>query len=227
MNLLNKTFIDNEIDLFLKDISVNYPSFHRDENNQPWFLGLSGENLKFIASFLKSGMRTVETGAGYSTLAFIVKNCEHTAIFPGSASENDGLEKNIRNFCDSKAINHSSFKVLYGKSQDMVHQLVGEYDFVFIDGDHAFPIPFIDFYYLARRLSVGGIIAIDDCNLWTGEVLGKYLMLDRDWEFIGEKDGKTMYFKLLRNFSDKSFSSQPFLLANSRLLPNGFLDRLK
>lgn len=227
MDNLNRKFGEDEVADFLNDVSVNYPSFHRDENGEPWFLGLSGDNLKFIVSLLRPGMRTLETGAGYSTLAFIVRGCEHLAIFPGNASENNGLENHIRRFCNDRKLDHSSFKVLYGQSQDVVHQLGGELDFIFIDGDHAFPIPFIDFYYLARRLAVGGIIAIDDCNLWTGEVLGKYLMLDSDWDFIAEKDGKTMYFRLKNKFSDKGFSNQPFVLANSRLLPSGFLNRFR
>ena len=172
-------------------------------------------------------MRTVETGAGLSSLAFIVQGCKHTAICPSENYENFGLERRIRDFCGERNIDHSLFSFVNARSQDVLPNLSDEFDFVFIDGDHGFPLPIIDFYYLARRLKVGGVLAIDDTNIWTGEVIAKYLMLDSDWKFICEQDTKTAYFRLSAPFVDKGFSRQTYVLANSRSLPSGFLDTLR
>lgn len=211
----------------LDEILLDHPSFHRQEDGSPWFLGISDQNLKFMASLLRPGMRTVETGAGFSTLAFIATRCNHTAICPEESFENQRIERRIRDFCREHNLDTSSFLFLNARSQDVLPNLNTECDFVFIDGDHAFPIPIIDFYYLARRLKVGGVLAIDDTNIWTGDVVAKHLMLDSDWEFICEQDAKTAYFRLLAPFTDKGFSSQTYVVANSRSMPAAFLQGLK
>ena len=202
-------------------IIANYPSFHRDEKGEPWFLGVSGDTLKVLASFIKPGMRTVETGAGFSSLAFIIKGSQHTAICP-----DDYLEKNIREWCDKWKINHSRFTYKMAKSQDVVPFMTEDLDFVFIDGEHAFPLPQIDFYYLARRLKVGGHLAIDDTNLWTGAILVQNLRCDKDWVFVSEHGGKTAIFRRLTPFRDHGLGDQPFVIANSLGLPSSFYDSM-
>lgn len=206
----------------LDEIIKNFPSFHRKPDGTPWYLGISGDTLKAFASLLEPGMRTIETGAGFSSLAFIVKGTHHTAICP-----DDYLEKNIRDWCSEKGIDHSRFTYVQAKSQDAVPRLEGEYDFAFIDGEHAFPMPMIDFYYLARRIKVGGIMAIDDTNIWTGDVIAKHLMMDNGWEFVTEHDDKTSIFRLKAPFRDKGVWDQPFTIANSKRLPVKFYDGLK
>jgi hypothetical protein len=38
-------------------------------------------------------------------------------------------------------------------------------DLVLIDGDHAFPASFIDWYYTAEQVKLGGYVIVDDTNL--------------------------------------------------------------
>lgn len=204
------------------EIIANYPSFHRRPDGTPWFLGISGQALKAFAELIKPGMRTIETGAGFSTLAFIVQGAHHTAICP-----DDYLEANIRGWCDEWTIDHSRFTFVCEKSQDVVPRLEGQFDFAFVDGEHAFPMPMIDFYYLARRLRPGGIMVIDDTNIWTGDVIAKHLMLDVDWEFVSEHDEKTSIFRLKNPYQDKGMWNQPYTLANSKRLPIEFYDGLR
>lgn len=198
----------------LDDIIANYPSFHRKADGTPWFLGVSGDTLKALASHVEPGMRTIETGAGFSSLAFILKGARHVAVCP-----DDALERTMRDWCDGQGIDHGRFEYRQGLSQDVLPTMTDAFDFAFIDGDHAFPIPQIDFYYLARRLKVGGCLAIDDTNIWTGMILAQHLATDGDWKLESEHDGKTSIFRLIAPFRDKGFGQQPFVLANSRGLP--------
>lgn len=202
------------------DLGRKFPSFHRKADGTPWFLGISGATLKEFASKLQPGMRTVETGAGYSSLAFILKNTYHTAICP-----DDYLEGNIRDWCLAMNVDASRFKYIMAKSQDCLPDITGEIDFAFIDGDHAFPIPVIDFYYLSRLVKVGGYIAVDDINIWTGDILAKYLASSVEWKMIGEYDDKTVLFQRVLPHSDKSLLDQPFVLLNSRKLPTAWLEK--
>ena len=51
-----------------------------------------------------------------------------------------------------------------------------DYDFALIDGRHAFPTPFIDWYYIADALKIGGLVLIDDLHIWTCDLLKQYLL---------------------------------------------------
>jgi hypothetical protein len=55
---------------------------------------------------------------------------------------------------------------------------------VLIDGAHGFPSPFIDWFYDGRRLRRGGILIVDDTNLWTGKVLQQFLEAEPGWERV-------------------------------------------
>ena len=44
-----------------------------------------------------------------------------------------------------------------------------------IDGQHSFPWPFIDWFYTAERLKIGGVVIVDDTHLMTGKVLKDFL----------------------------------------------------
>jgi hypothetical protein len=204
------------------EIVRNYPSFHRKPDGSPWFLGISGATLKAFAALIRPGMHTIETGAGFSSLAFIVSGAHHTAICP-----DDYLEGNIRTWCDERHIDHERFTYVCAKSQDVVPHLEDVFDFAFVDGEHAFPMPMIDFYYLARRLKVGGHMAIDDTNIWTGDVIAKHLALDEDWALVSEHDDKTSVFRLNAPFRDKGMWHQPYVLANSKRLPADFYEGLR
>lgn len=222
INTMSDKIRDNKpinLKISFDKIIANYPSFHRDAKGEPWFLGVSGDTLKTFAGYIQPGMRTIETGAGFSSLAFILNGAHHTAICP-----DDYLEKNMRTWCDEWKIDHSRFTYLTAMSQDVVPGLTEQFDFVFIDGEHAFPMPQIDFYYLARRLKVGGHMAIDDTNIWTGAILVQHLRLDKSWKLVQELDGKTAVFQLLEPFRDKGLWGQPFVLANSRGLPDLFYE---
>ncbi|MEO1197821.1 MAG: class I SAM-dependent methyltransferase [Pseudomonadota bacterium] len=206
----------------IESIIKDNPSLHRRPDGSPWFLGISGQTFKTIIDLLEPGMNTIETGAGFSSLAFILKGTNHRAVCPDRY-----LEDNIRTWCDSQRLDHSKFTFVAERSQDFLPNLDDDLDFALIDGDHAFPIPMIDYYYIARRLSVGGFLAIDDCNLWTGDVIVKNLMMDSAWEFYSEHHGRTVIFRRTAPWQDGTVGSQPYLLANSRGLPSYFYDDLK
>jgi hypothetical protein len=47
---------------------------------------LDDAGLLFLDARVKAGMRTIETGAGVSTIAFALKRAEHTCVAPHGAS---------------------------------------------------------------------------------------------------------------------------------------------
>jgi hypothetical protein len=88
-----------------------------------------------------------------------------------------------------------------------------------IDGQHAFPTPFIDWYYTADKLRVGGILIIDDTQLWTGQVLKQFLLEEAEWSLIEEFSARTVIFRKEKDYShEKWWGQQPYVVRKSRRL---------
>lgn len=158
----------------LSDLAASAVRFHgwAPDVEVNWALGR--EALKLIVDLVQRGDRTLETGTGYSTVVFGALGAQHTAISP-FAFEHD----RVRSWCESHDIDLSAVMFIAAASQDVLPTLdPSPLDLVLIDGDHAFPTPFIDFYYAGGRLVPGGRLVVDDTHLRTGRVLEDFLFAD-------------------------------------------------
>jgi len=174
------------------------PAFHTDvcapaERRVPgqfdWSIG--EDVLRWLGATLRPGWTTLETGAGYSTVVFAAAGCRHTAISPA-----DLEHESVRRWCGQHDVAVDQVRFIAAPSQDVIHGLEPEpLDVVLIDGDHAFPAPFIDWYYTAERLRCGGALLVDDTQLVTGAVLRSFLLRE-DGRWRLERDlGKTAIFR--------------------------------
>ena len=92
-------------------------------------------------------------------------------------------------------------------------------DLVLIDGSHAFPIPFIDWYYTYQKLKIGGKMIIDDTQLWTGLVLKRFLTLEPEWKFNKKSPPRSAIFTKTKKCDDaKWHGQQPYVVKQSYLL---------
>ncbi len=172
---------------------------------------ISPEVLAFIKAHVKPGMKTIETGAGRSTLAFVAAGAEHTAITP-SASEIAAITAAAH----AEGMNPFTATMIEGFSQDVLPGLSGELDFALIDGGHGFPIPTIDWTYIVPRLKVGGIVMIDDVDLWTGKMLIDFMEREAGFEHVATLRGRTAAFRLTERFAFHEWTKQPFVVEQSR-----------
>jgi predicted O-methyltransferase YrrM len=173
------------------------PSFHTDvlapeERRAPgvydWSIG--EDVLRWLCTALEPGARTLETGCGYSTVVFAAAGCRHTAISP------DRIEHDaVRDWCRRHDVT-ADLELVAACSQDVLPRLVPEpLDLILIDGDHAFPAPFIDWYYTAEGLRPGGTLLVDDTQIPTGAVLRDFLLREKG-RWLHERDfGKTAVFR--------------------------------
>jgi hypothetical protein len=68
-------------------------------------------------------------------------------------------------------------------------------DIVIIDGDHSFPIPFIDWYYTADRIKKEGYVVVDDTQIITCRILSDFLSKEKGrWE-LAHEFGNTLVFR--------------------------------
>ncbi len=174
---------------------------------------ISGEVLDLIASQVRPGARTLETGAGASTLAFAQARAVHAAVTP-SAEEIAA----IRAEAERRGVSLANTVFHDGYSQDVLPRLsdAGRLDVALIDGGHGFPIPAVDWAYIAPRLNVGGLLIVDDVDLWTGRMLVDVTDAEPAWAREGLLRGRTAVFRLIAPFALREWTNQPAVVAKSR-----------
>jgi len=151
------------------------------------FRGLAWPALDWLEREVSSGMTTLETGAGSSTLAFARGGADHVAVTP-----DPGEEARVRAQADRLAIDHSRVRFEIGPSHEVLPRLEhGPLDLVLIDGAHGFPYPVLDWWYVAPHVKVGGRVLVDDAYMPPVGSLVDALRAQPQWEFDGNAGYRT------------------------------------
>jgi hypothetical protein len=180
------------------------PSFH-SSGNARW--DCLPETLRFIQRHVQPGFRTLETGAGASTVVFASQGARHKAISP------DGEEhERIRDYCMGNGIDTSSLETIVGSSDDVLPTLGRErsYDFILIDGDHTFPLPVVDWHYAARILKIGGMVLMDDVPIPAVLPVFSHMDLEPNWRLVATPDNRAAVFTLIAPPTAYDWKEQPF-----------------
>jgi hypothetical protein len=175
-----------------------------------WALGPAA--LRALNDALQPGWRTLETGAGASTVLFALKQTDHTCIVP-SAEE----VARIQAFCGDNGVPTDGVTFVEQQSELALPRLDPQpLDLVLIDGSHSFPSVFIDWYYTAGRLREGGWLFVDDTHLWTGRVLRNFLRAEGDWALVEEIPFRTAIFRKRSHATDvRNWIYQPYVVSHS------------
>src|SRR5262245_59643882 len=129
--------------LTVQDLVTNTPALHMDEVGRPISWGLAPDVLEFLDKHIGTPSVTLETGGGISTIVFALKGARHTCIVPDA----DEVAR-ISDYCARHSISTHSVRFVIARSEVALPGLdVEELDLVLIDGRHAFPTPFIDWFY--------------------------------------------------------------------------------
>src|SRR5690606_34506162 len=172
----------------------------------------SDEELRFINAHVGPGSKTIETGAGCSTVLFALKGCQHTCIVPDQP-----LVDRILAFCNSKGIPTSGLKFIVSPSEFALPRVEERgFDLALIDGRHVFPQPFLDWYYVAEILKSGGYVVIDDLHVWVCETLMEVLIAEPDWKLVHESLGGCVLQKLGDGTQNNDYERQPYIVRRSR-----------
>jgi predicted O-methyltransferase YrrM len=154
----------------LEELCTRPPMLHpRGEEFVCWTL--LSEVLRWLYETVEPGWNTLETGSGCSTIVFAMRGARHTAVTPRAAE----FER-IAAFCRERGVALDDVTFVAERSQDALHGMRrDQLDLVLIDGDHAFPVPFMDWFYTAERLKIGGLVVVDNTEIATGRVLSDFL----------------------------------------------------
>lgn len=165
----------------IETLLAERPAFHAWPDGKPANWSVAPDVLRFIMNNLNPSMRTLETGAGQTTVAFAIACTEHVCITPDLAQA-----ERIRSYCKEHDIRetitfiHESSDIALSSGQGIPQTL----DFVLIDGAHRFPFPIIDWHYTEHRIPVGGIVAVDDFKMPSVRILHDFLAGEQEWELI-------------------------------------------
>jgi hypothetical protein len=207
----------------IADLLAEKPKLHIDKKGTSFCFGVSMALANFIDTHVKTGMETIETGAGLTTLCFLSKGASHTAICP-----DDRILSNIEKYLQENEIGSNRLQVKCAKSQHVLHEIKQEsYDFAYIDGDHAFPVPFIDYYFFSLALKVNGVLVIDDTQLWTGRVLKQFLLAEPEWKLMCEMGNKSVAFRKVSKTQDKGWGGQLYTVLHSDECPAAVWNNFK
>lgn len=133
--------------------------------------------------------RSVETGAGKSTLFFSQVSKSHTVFAID-------IGKSLTRVRDSELLRKDSVEFVEGPTQVTVpsYTFSSDLDLVLIDGPHGYPFPDLEYYYLYPHLVEGGLLVIDDINIPNIRNMADVVKADDMFSFK-KVIGKTMFLE--------------------------------
>ena len=181
--------------------------------------GIQRSFLELMAEIVAPDSLTLETGSGLSTICLAIIGSEHICISPSQDEHN-----RIRAYCSKHEISTERIRFIRMCSHAALPSLdTGGrgLDFALIDGDHTFPHPIVDYFYINKHLRVGGILAIDDINMPTVGILHEFLITEPAYKLVKfdglktgvyRKVGETSYTWQTQRFNSSypNFSYLPF-----------------
>jgi predicted O-methyltransferase YrrM len=163
--------------------------------------------LELIARHVSPGDRTLETGAGASTVVFAAVGARHHAISPFGDEH-----KRIAEYCADLSVSTDTVSFVEGRSDRVLPSLLGgdRFDLAFIDGMHSFPGPVVDYHYVEQLLRPGGVLLLDDVPIPAVAVAFRYMRSSPDWAFVEIVDDRAAVFRKVADADDEdNWRTQP------------------
>jgi Methyltransferase domain len=180
------------------------PQIHPDGPGGVW--RTDDSCYEFIAQHVTRQSVTLETGIGLSTAEFAILGCTHSAVFL------DPREGEVfTGWASEHGIDLHRVRLIPDGSERVLPVLdVPPLDLVFIDGQHGYPMPQLDFMYACSHLKRGGVLVIDDTQLWAPRQLQAYLDADTRWAPLERTDKWAAYRRLSEGSLVENEGNQPF-----------------
>jgi hypothetical protein len=144
--------------------------------------------LRYFAIAVKPQHLTIETGAGYSTVALAVLARHHTCITIDQYSVDA-----TRRYLDDIGVGRDRVTFIVEPSDSALPKLGVDdrFNFAYVDGEHGYPVAALDWHYIDKHLEIGGIVGFDNVEIPS---------VHNHCEFM-EMNGT---YRLVENVSDRS-----------------------
>src|SRR6185503_8457497 len=115
----------------------------------------------------------------------------------------------IRAHCEAAGVPLDTVEFVVAASERALPGLERhDLDLVLIDGRHGFPAPMLDWYYTAPMLRIGGLLVLDDTQLWTVRLVCDVLRREPEWRLHRELPKTAVFVKLAENAENKEWTDQ-------------------
>jgi hypothetical protein len=156
----------------------------------------------------------IETGAGNSTLLFLMLGCTVTSIAP-----DDTLGDGIRKQAETRGLDTGRLTYICERSEralpDLALNAKTRCQAAYIDGNHGWPAVMVDFCYMNMMLDAGGLLFLDDIQMYTVAQLVLLLKGQPGWEFVSRVQKMATFRKTTNKEFLPDFRGEPFVVANS------------
>lgn len=194
------------------------PLLHTWDGGKTWNTGgFDANDLTTIHDVISKNFERpviVETGAGNSTIVFLLSDPKEVI----SICPDRKLFERIETYCNTMGFPLSSMRAINGYSQIELPKLVEknqECDFALIDGAHGWPMVMVDFCFVNAMLRQGGVLLIDDTQLYSVRELVNLLREQEGFRVLREMK-KSIFF--VKETSDRwlpEWASQPYIVKRS------------
>jgi hypothetical protein len=199
---------ETKVTISAQDTFLRGPSFDCVTKNLPGNFGIDPVVARFIHDSVSEYSKTLETGAGVSTLTFALRKSTHVAITP-NANEVAAIQAYAR----TNRISLERVQFIVEPSDVFLPRCESSgLDLVLIDGKHAFPWPIIDWFYTADKLKEGGLLILDDLPMSSVSILKDFILEDVRWKFIRSFGNRTLAArKIAKSVHDVAWHMQPYI----------------
>jgi hypothetical protein len=144
-------------------------------------------------------LEIIETGAGLSTLLFLA--CEPARLV--SIAPDAELQSRIFAAAEQFGVNATPLEFVCAGSQDALPGISSNQRFncALIDGNHSFPMVFVDFFYMNRALGAKSSLTIDDVHLGSGRELFEVVRAQPEYD-IDILMWKTVTFRKVKELPE-------------------------
>jgi len=199
---------------FLRDL----PKVHERGQKGPRPGGLNpriGQVIIDETAKLGDGPRSIETGAGNSSLLFMMLGCSSvTAIAP-----DDKLGRRILSEAAARGLDDSVLRYVEERSEIALPRLAIEEqascDIAFIDGNHGWPSVFVDFCYLNMMMDRDAILFVDDVHLYSCAQLMLLLKEQPGYELVSVVSKLATFRKRTKARFLPDWAAEPFIVSNT------------
>jgi hypothetical protein len=197
-----------QVMLTLDDLLRDQPKLIEVAPGELEYEGLSPEILRFIDTHVNADSATFETGSGASTILFAMKRTRHLAITPDAQE----VER-VTAYCREHGTDPDRIRFVVDCSEHALPgRILPSLDLVVIDGRHGFPAPYIDWYYTAPKLKIGGLLVVDDTWIYACQILRDFLAEAPGWELVYDCPPRAAVFKKLAEGShSQEWIDQPYI----------------
>lgn len=209
-------------DTLLENYFATLPALHTWDGHSWNSGGFDEWHLRELVTFIRSEIptdaRILETGAGNTTISFLLTDPkEVVSIAPDAA-----LFKRITDYCDNVSISYVNLKAICGPSELELPRLAdsgAKFDFALIDGKHGWPAPFVDLCYSNYMVGRGGFIMIDDVQIKPCKEVASFLAMQPGYEIVKNLQKAVIFKKITDDLFIPDWEFQPYCMGYTRLLP--------